>query len=163
MFWSALLSGAAGHTYGANGIWQVNTEEKPFGPSPHGSSWGNTPWTVAYRLPGSRHSAMGKRILEGHEWWRIEPHPEWLDAKWSKDDELQPLAAGIPGELRIVYLPSQKQVVVTNLEAGSWEASYVDPKNGDRYPLGSVAPDSEGNWQTQKPTIFQDWVLIMER
>src|SRR5581483_8513710 len=40
MFWSCMLSGAAGHTYGANGIWQVNRAEKPFGPSPHGRSWG---------------------------------------------------------------------------------------------------------------------------
>ena len=25
MFWTSILNGAAGHTYGANGIWQVNT------------------------------------------------------------------------------------------------------------------------------------------
>jgi len=43
MFWSALLSGAAGHTYGANGIWQVNNREKPYGLSPHGHSWGDPP------------------------------------------------------------------------------------------------------------------------
>ena len=51
MFWTCLLSGAAGHTYGANGIWQVNTRETPFGPSPHGLAWGNTPWEEAYQLP----------------------------------------------------------------------------------------------------------------
>ena len=51
-FWSAMLSGAAGHTYGANGIWQMNTRHEPFGPSPHGGSWGDTPWEDAYRLPG---------------------------------------------------------------------------------------------------------------
>ena len=26
MFWSDILNGAGGHTYGANGIWQVNTD-----------------------------------------------------------------------------------------------------------------------------------------
>lgn len=36
MFLSCILSGAAGHTYGANGTWQVNTREHPLGPSPHG-------------------------------------------------------------------------------------------------------------------------------
>ncbi len=44
MFWASLLSGACGFTYGANGIWQFNEEGIPFGPSPHGSSWGDTPW-----------------------------------------------------------------------------------------------------------------------
>ena len=40
-FWACVLSGAAGHTYGANGIWQVNRREQPFGASPHGRSWGD--------------------------------------------------------------------------------------------------------------------------
>ena len=57
MFWACMLSGAAGHTYGANGIWQVNRAEQPYGPSPHGTSWGDTPWKEAYRLPGSTQSA----------------------------------------------------------------------------------------------------------
>jgi len=43
LFWGCMLSGAAGHTYGANGIWQVNIKEKPSGPSPHGISWGALP------------------------------------------------------------------------------------------------------------------------
>ena len=30
----SVLSGAAGHTYGASGIWQVNTRAQPYGPSP---------------------------------------------------------------------------------------------------------------------------------
>ena len=51
MFWTCILNGAGGHTYGANGIWQVNTREQPFGPSPHGRSWGDVPWDVAARTP----------------------------------------------------------------------------------------------------------------
>ena len=39
MFWTAILSGNGGHTYGANGIWQVNTPQQPYGLSPHGHSW----------------------------------------------------------------------------------------------------------------------------
>ncbi len=39
MFWVGLMqNGAAGGTYGANGIWQVNRREQPYGPSPHGHS-----------------------------------------------------------------------------------------------------------------------------
>jgi hypothetical protein len=164
MFWSAMLEGTAGHTYGANGIWQLNRKERPFGPSPHGFSWGNTPWDIAYRLPGSRHLAQGKRILEGVRWWMLEPHPEWVDAPWSKDDDLKPLAAGIPGELRVVYLPNSRQVVLTDLEPDSaWESAYIDPKDGKVYEIGVVRADAEGRWQTPNSSIFQDWVLTMTR
>ena len=86
MIWSCLLSGTAGHTYGANGIWQVNQQGKPYGKSPGGNSWGDRPWDEAMRLPGSGQSGIAKRFLEGFEWWKFEPHPEWAsyrtDAKW---------------------------------------------------------------------------------
>ncbi len=83
MFWASVLSGACGHTYGANGIWQVNTNALPFGPSPHGRSWGDTPWETAYELPGSRQLGLGKELLMRYDWWRFEPHPEWVEPHWS--------------------------------------------------------------------------------
>lgn len=79
MFWACWLNGAKGFTYGANGIWQVNTREKPYGASPHGMAWGDTPWEEAYCLPGSAQLGMAKRLLERYEWRRIEPHPEWVE------------------------------------------------------------------------------------
>ena len=85
MFWTCMLSGAAGHTYGANGIWQVNTRGKPYGPSPHGMSWGNTPWEDAYQLPGRRQLGLAKRLLERFQWWRFEPHPEWVAPHWTAE------------------------------------------------------------------------------
>ena len=59
------VAGRAGHTYGANGIWQVNRREQPYGKSPHGgNNWGTIPWDDAMRLPGSRQVAAAKRLLE---------------------------------------------------------------------------------------------------
>ena len=89
LFWSSILSGAAGHTYGANGLWQLNREEKPFGPSPHGRNWGTTPWDVAAELPGGRHLGVAAKFLQKLEWWRLEPHPEWVEPHWSKQDFMQ--------------------------------------------------------------------------
>ena len=71
MFWTCILNGAGGHTYGANGIWQVNTREHPFGPSPHGRSWGDVPWDVAAHLPGSQHIGLSKGLLMKYPWWRL--------------------------------------------------------------------------------------------
>ena len=77
MAWSCVLSGAAGHTYGANGIWQVNVAGHPYGKSPHGGDWGQTPWDEAMRLPGSRQVGLVRKVVERFDWPRFRPHPEW--------------------------------------------------------------------------------------
>lgn len=73
-FWAhALSSGLAGHTYGANGVWQVNTREQPFGASPSGLCWGNLPWDEAMQLPGATHIGRARRFLETLPWYGLQP------------------------------------------------------------------------------------------
>ncbi len=79
MFWLCLLNGAAGHTYGANGIWQCNRPEQPHGASPHGGSYGKIPWNEAMHLPGSRQVGWGKKLLQEYAWQDFQPHPEWAE------------------------------------------------------------------------------------
>ncbi|MDZ4763114.1 MAG: DUF4038 domain-containing protein [Chloroflexota bacterium] len=170
LFWTCLLCGAAGHTYGANGIWQVNTPEQPHGLSPHGISWGDTPWQDAYRLPGSRQLGLAKRVLERFAWWRFETHHEWIDPHQNAADRLSSYAAGIPSVVRIFYLPvaairfvRSDQPFLKALEAGiSYRAAWLDPKTGHTTDLGSFRGDPNGDYQLPKPPILQDWVLILE-
>jgi len=77
VFWASMLSGAAGQTYGANGIWQVNRKGQPHGQSPHGGNYGTLPWDEAMHLPGSTQLSLGKRLLERYNWQTFEAHPEW--------------------------------------------------------------------------------------
>ena len=78
MFWTGLMhNGAAGGTYGANGIWQVNRRDAPYGPSPHGRSWGSIPWDESMKRAGSTQVALAKKLLMQYEWWRFVPHAEW--------------------------------------------------------------------------------------
>lgn len=87
MFWVCLINGAAGHTYGANGIWQVNRRDQPHGASPHGGNYGTIPWDEAMNLPGSRQLAEAKKFLENFPWYRCMPQPEtvsWADAPSTK-------------------------------------------------------------------------------
>jgi transposase len=77
MFWICLMNGAAGHTYGANGIWQCNRPGEPHGKSPHGGSYGVIPWNEAMRLPGSQQVGFGKKLFEQFAWQEFRPHPEW--------------------------------------------------------------------------------------
>ncbi len=165
MFWGCMLSGACGHTYGANGIWQVNTRERPYGPSPHGMAWGNTPWDEASQLPGSGQMGLGKRLLERFEWWRLEPHQEWVTPAATAEEYNAAFAAGIPGELRILYLPSGVWgVTVKAIEKDvSYRAYLFSPVDGEERDLGTVEADAEGSWKLplSRAPIFQDWVMVL--
>ncbi len=167
MFWTSILNGACGHTYGANGIWQLNTRSRPFGPSPHGRSYGDTPWEDAYQFPGSQQLGIGKRLLERYPWWRFEPHLEWIEPHWSKQDYSQPCAAGIPEEVRFIYVPWLMGWRLLSKVKGiepkvTYHAFYFDPRDGREYDLGKVVPDEKGEWQPPKAPMVQDWVLVLE-
>ena len=158
MFWTCMLNGAAGHTYGAGGVWQMNSEKV------HGSTAYETiPWHVAMHYPGSAQLGLGKKLLEEYPWWRFEPHPEWVEprsttlfephAEWYDNHQKWaerngrwdlPYAAGIPGEVRFVYIPGNNDYqltapVVLHLEPKvNYRAFLFDPIWGQRFDLGPV-------------------------
>ena len=167
MFWTNVLSGAAGHTYGANGIWQVNRRDQPYGKSPHGGTYGPIPWDEAMRLPGSQQLGLGKKLLEQYPWYRFRPHPEW--AAWAAapaaPQEFEvPYTAGIPGGVRITYVPAPRPITVRRLEPGrGYIAAYFDPVTGRRTAIGPARPDPDGSWTVAPPRGDPaDWVLILE-
>jgi hypothetical protein len=171
LFWSSLLSGAAGHTYGANGLWQVNRSGQPYGPSPHGTSWGDLPWDEAAQLPGARQLGLGKALLMRYPWQRFEPHPEWVTPHQSAEKRVSVYAAGIPSQVRVIFIPAEEvwtvwrgQATIRALEAGvTYHAFYFNPKTGAETDLGIVQVDSTESYVLPKPPIFQDWVLVLER
>ncbi len=166
MFWVGLMhNGAAGGTYGANGIWQVNRRGAPYGPSPHGRSWGDIPWDEALKGPGSRQVGLAKQFLGGYPWHRFEPQPD--TAVWADDPaargEIRPAAAGIGHALRVVYVPQAHAVTVKHLAANAkYSALLFDPVLGGQLPLGEVTTDVSGSWTCEPPQKKRDWVLVLE-
>lgn len=169
MFLACVLMGACGHTYGANGIWQLNAPNEPYGPSPHGATWGDTPWTVASRLPGSAQIGMAKKFLCRYPWHRFEQHPEWVERPCSLEATDGNFAAGIPGELRIIFQPFfggnfWGDVLIKALEPDvTYRALRFNPITGDVIPLGTVTPDADGCWRAPRLTAFQDWLTVLEK
>jgi len=165
-FWGSLLSGAAGHSYGANGIWQVNRPDQPFGESPWGGNWGKTPWQEAAALPGSKQLGIGAKLLRRYEWWRFEPHEDWVSPAAGENDYFGAYAAGIPGRVRVIYFyqpswPWAKPLKVTRIEPdASYKAFFFDPRTGDEHPLGTVR--GGGDWPVPLQPELKDWVLVLE-
>jgi len=153
VFWGNMLSGSAGHTYGAAGIWHASVEGDPGIANVY--DW--TTWKEGMNYSGSAQLGIGKKLLEQYQWWRFEPHPEWVEDGC--------FAAGIPGEVRFVYLPRRgvynwTGFAVKRLERDvPYHAFYFNPCDAKRYDLGTVvsvgaAPRPfEGHAQ---PRLFED-------
>jgi hypothetical protein len=163
-YWMSVLSGAFGFTYGANGIWQMSTEDDPYGPSPHGRSWGSATWREAYGFLGSLQVSFGRKVFDSIAWWELEPHNEWIEKAWDGTDYDGNIAAGIPGRLRVVYIPQTWDVPrVLEIEADvSYTAWWFDPMTGERTDIGTVEPESDRTWTAPHPVVVHDWVLVME-
>lgn len=168
-FWTTMLSGATGFTYGANGIWQVNTKDKPYGASPHGGTWGNTSWQEACELPGAFQVGLSRKLLERYRWWEFEPHQEWIEPSGDAENVRAPFAAGISGKVRMFYyydlIVAWTEVAgkVVGIESDvRYEAFFWDPRNGDAIGIGTVEADAEGCWQVPREPTLQDWVLVLD-
>ncbi len=153
VFWGCMLSGAAGQTYGAAGVWHASVEGDP-GITP---VYDFTTWREGMNYPGSTQVGLGRKLLEKYPWARFEPHCEWV--------EQGAFAAGIPGEVRFIYLPRRgvynwSGPLVKNLERDvPYSAFYFNPTNGKRYNLGTVVnagpPPKPFEGHTQ-PRLFED-------
>jgi hypothetical protein len=169
MFWICMLNGAAGHTYGANGIWQCNRRDAPHGPSPNGAKnsvgYGKISWDEAMNLAGSRQIGLGKKFLKQYPWQHFTPHPEWAAFTNQLPGALDvPQTAGIPGMVRVIWVPRNEPIQVRALECDmGWEAAWFNPVTGVRKRLGEIHSDASGLWTCDSPPQNDhDWVLALE-
>jgi hypothetical protein len=153
VFWASMLSGSAGLTYGAAGVWNAGVEGDPGLASVY--DW--TTWQEGMNFPGSTQLGKGKKLLEQYPWWRFEQHPEWAPA--------DAFAAGVPSEVRFIYIPKRGVYdwggpIIHALERDvPYRAFYFDPASGRQFDVGrvinpgAVSPPFEGHKQ---PLLFED-------
>jgi len=169
-FWSSMLSGAGGYTYGAAGVFQANDRDRPTGNRPDGGAFDATFWDDALLFPGAVQLAAGQALLRELHAETFEVHPEWAELSIRPGHPAYPLpvkafAAGIPGRVRLIYLPLRwyhwDGPEIRNLEPGvRYEASYIDPESMQRYPLGPVG-SSDGIWRAPILPHMHDWLLLV--
>ena len=172
-FWTSMLSGARGFTYGAAGIFQANDRERPTGNRPDGGAFDGVFWDDAMMFAGAEQIAAGHRLLESLPFHRFEPHPEWVkvDLRWGHEVYLIPVrgfAAGIPGECRLIYVPMRwyhwDGPLVRHLEAGvRYQAAYVETNTLRRHELGEITGDANGEWRAPTLPHLYDWLLLLQR
>ncbi len=184
VFWSSILLGARGFTYGAEGLWQMTSE------TVRGSEYAFTPWSEAMRYKGSSQLGKGKKFLEGYPWWKFEFYPEWVephattfenapDRTWNhKTAQAEfekrggrwdlPYAAGIPGELRIIYIPGHYYdwiaPTIKGLEPNVPYHTYLYcPVRGKRYELGLVVNTGDSAVSADRMKKFKRLYASVEK
>ena len=166
-FWSSIMSGCCGYTYGANGIWQMNRRDRPYGASPHGVSWGDESFEDARVLPGGRQVAGGAVLLRELPWEEFQPHPEWSEKPCGERRHEGELCVGVPGKARVYFRPFAhgffwNEEIVCGLEPGIvYEAFYFDPIDLRKTVIGEVRGDADGRWRSPRVSAFRDQVLVL--
>ena len=168
MFWLCLMNGTKGHTYGANGLWQLNRPGDPHGPSPAVGSppigYGTITWEEAMNLPGSTQMAHGKRFFESLPWTQLTPMPEsvaWADSV-PGDPLAGPQACGIEDKLRAIYVLDPHAIMMRQLQPGAaYQVTFFDPVSGESTPAPNATADAKGEWRCEPPKHGHDWVLLL--
>jgi hypothetical protein len=172
-FWSSMLSGARGFTYGAAGVFQANDRDRPTGYRPDGGAFDAAFWDDAMMFPGGDQVAAGQQLLTSLHHHRFTPHPEWAQLDLRFNAEAYPIpvrafAAGIPGECRLIYMPLRwyhwDGPLVRQLEPGvRYKAAYLETDTLRRHELGEVIGDAGGEWRGPTLPFMQDWLLLLQR
>lgn len=160
--WSAILTGAAGHSYGGGHIWWAHLPESP-------TSQGSWPLdknfeTNTLDYPGARSMGFIARFLKSIPWWKLEPHPELVS------EYPAPFCAAVPGSRYVSYLRYGGRLKLDlrpSTEAETFHFTWYDLEGGKDRSSGQVkggalrefhAPeDYPGNQQ------FKDWLLHVYR
>jgi len=160
--WSAVMSGAAGHSYGGGHIWRVHLPERPTGVG----SWPmDTSFATNTMLYAGAVSVgfMGK-YLRNLEWWKLEPHPELILENPS------PFCLADPGREYLFYLKyggSVKLDLKKFPRSSQYSFQWTDLVNSRDSKTGIISGGSivEIKCPEDYPgTVnFKDWVLHVVR
>ncbi|MCX7847249.1 MAG: glycoside hydrolase family 140 protein [bacterium] len=154
-YW-ALFSGACGHTYGCNEIWQMWRE----GLTPMVGAM--LPWYEAMRLPGSGQMQHARALIESGPYFDRVPDPSLVEPPNCTGPDYVAASRGPGGEYGLVYFPAGKAATLRTylLKGPRVVATWYDPRTGERHAGGEVEVEP---WKSTMfiPPSAEDWVLVL--
>jgi hypothetical protein len=160
-FWISIANGAAGHTYGANGIWQVNGNGDAY------MNYGDVTWKEAMSYEAATQIGGAKKWLEKLPWYSFQPYYNW--AKWEESstnyaiDKIIPFGLGQINGTRLFYMLYSKPIVLYQLEPErEYALTYFDPVELKETNGGTFIPNISGFANIKPPDYNHDWVITIE-
>jgi len=159
--YSAIQSGCAGYSYGAQGLYAHITDPKRPGPT---AKWGPVlTWEQAMTLEGAQHLRHLSTLYRSLPWWRLRPLPKAIDGA---DDAL---AQTDGASLCLIYFPPAKKPGPEQSRLLGFADSYAfltaewfDPRTGETAIAPSPGWQENGLVLPPRPDA-RDWVLILRR
>lgn len=160
--WSAMMSGAAGHTYGGGHVWLAHVPESPAGggPWPLEKDFDNN--TLDY--PGAVSMAHMATFFREVPWWKLAPHPELVHEYADK------YALADPGQEYVVYFRwggGAKVDLRPSSDTDRFQYRWFNPHTG-KFTVprttngGAIRYFASPGGYPSVPD-FQDWVLHLKK
>ncbi len=160
--WSAVLSGAAGHTYGGGHVWLASVPESPAGEGDWPIEKGFNRTTYDYE--GAVSMKYLASFFRNVKWWNMHPHPELVV------EYPQPFCLARPGEEYVVYLRYggvAKIKMDVSAATGRYSCQWYNPALGNLSE--SKIMQGSAFMEFHCPEIFpaspdySDWVLYLRK
>jgi hypothetical protein len=160
--WSAVMSGAAGQSYGGGHIWRVHLPERPTGTGSWPMDTNLETNTMLY--PGAVSVGFMGKYLRKIEWWNLEPHPEIVI------DNPSQYCLADPGKEYLFYLRYGGSVKIDLSDypsSAKYNYEWTDLVNSGESKSGSISGGKvvEIKCPEDYPgTVnFKDWLLHVKR
>jgi hypothetical protein len=155
-YWN-VFSGAAGHTYGCNAVWQMYDYRKPSIAGP-----ALRPWFQSLDLPGAQAMTHLRTLMESRPYFSRIPD-QTLFASWPLMG-LDHIVGTRGDEYLFVYSPAGKDFSL-NMEKISGEklnGFWYNPRTGESTPIGLVPNKEIQKFVPPTNGWENDWVLILD-
>jgi hypothetical protein len=160
--WGAMMSGAAGHTYGGGHVWLAHVPESPAGGGPWPLEKSFDTNTLDYA--GARSMGYMATFFRNIEWWKLTPRPDLIHEYPDK------YCIALPGSDYIVYLRwggGAKVDLRPSSETDTFEYTWFNPDTGKFLSPGKVKGGdvryfaSPNSYPAQLQ--YADWVLRIKK
>ena len=160
--WSAILSGAAGHSYGGGHVWWAHVPEAP-------ARQGNWPLEPSFDVntldyPGAVSMSFLARFLKSIQWWTLEPRPDLVL------EYPDPYCAAVPGVRYVVYARyggASKLDLRPSKASDAFTYTWYDLTEGKESATGQVAGGGIREFHTPedypRSLRYKDWLLHVTR
>jgi hypothetical protein len=157
-YWS-VLSGACGHTYGNNNIWQMYSEKY------ESVLWAQIPWYEAIDHPGAFQMGYLKKLFTSRPFYKQVPNREIiLDGPTSGGGKIKATLAS-DGSFALIYSPLGVKFTVDKnfLKADRLKETWFDPRYGAEYTIHISGTKGIQTYTPPTNGRGNDWVLIIEK
>ncbi len=160
--WGAILSGAAGHTYGGGHVWRASTPETG---ADSGDAWPKESGfeRTTYDYEGAVSMGIMSKFFSNIDWWNMQPHAALIT------DSPQPFCLAIPGKEYVIYLRYGGYMTVKlNAQSnGQYSYYFMNPATGEKsqvkdvHGAESIHLTCPGMYPGSKKV--RDWVIYIKK